>query len=88
MLLTARLVSRAVSAGVFAYVAKPFGPNDLLPAIETAAARQEELLAACRELGRSPVDEPAFEVVVTGAAGTRWPLRITREAGGGIDVTC
>jgi AmiR/NasT family two-component response regulator len=32
-------VSRAVEAGVFAYVVKPFREQDLLPAIETARAR-------------------------------------------------
>ena len=38
-------VTRAVEAGVFAYVVKPFREHDLLPAIRTARARYEELLA-------------------------------------------
>ncbi|MDQ3671081.1 MAG: response regulator [Actinomycetota bacterium] len=42
------LVSRAVEAGVFGYLVKPFREADLLPAIETARARHEEL-AALRE---------------------------------------
>ena len=42
------LVSRAVEAGVFGYLVKPFRESDLLPAIETARARHEEL-AALRE---------------------------------------
>ncbi|RDI75651.1 Response regulator with putative antiterminator output domain [Gaiella occulta] len=42
------LVSRAVEAGVFGYLVKPFRETDLLPAIATARARHEEL-AALRE---------------------------------------
>jgi response regulator NasT len=38
------LVSRAVEAGVFGYLVKPFRETDLLPAIETARARHAELL--------------------------------------------
>ncbi|TMK28274.1 MAG: response regulator [Actinobacteria bacterium] len=39
------LVARAVEAGVFGYLVKPFREQDLLPAIRTARARHEELLA-------------------------------------------
>jgi response regulator NasT len=39
------LVSRAVEAGVFGYLVKPFRETDLLPAIKTARARHEELTA-------------------------------------------
>ena len=39
------LVSRAVEAGVFGYLVKPFREADLLPAIRTARARHEELTA-------------------------------------------
>jgi len=39
------LVSRAVEAGVFGYLVKPFRESDLLPAIKTARARHEELTA-------------------------------------------
>ena len=46
------LVSRAVEAGVFCYLVKPFRETDLLPAIETARARHEEL-AALREEAES-----------------------------------
>jgi response regulator NasT len=42
------LVARAVEAGVFGYLVKPFRESDLLPAIKTALARHEEL-AALRE---------------------------------------
>ena len=39
------VVARAVEAGVFGYLVKPFRETDLLPAIETARARHEELAA-------------------------------------------
>jgi len=39
------LVARAVEAGVFGYLVKPFRESDLLPAIATARARHEELAA-------------------------------------------
>src|SRR5436309_11931277 len=39
----AELVSRAVEAGVFGYLVKPFREQDLLPAIQAARARHEEL---------------------------------------------
>jgi response regulator NasT len=39
------LVGRAVEAGVFGYLVKPFREEDLLPAIETARARHAELQA-------------------------------------------
>jgi len=40
------LVSRAVEAGVFGYLVKPFRETDLLPAIATARARHDELSRA------------------------------------------
>jgi len=46
------LVSRAVGAGVFGYLVKPFREADLLPAIRTAHARHEEL-GALREEAES-----------------------------------
>ena len=49
LLLTAytdeKLVQRAGAAGVFAYLVKPYNPNELVPAIETAVARHEETAA-------------------------------------------
>ncbi len=43
------LVSRAVEAGVFGYLVKPFREADLLPAIHAARARHAELLALREE---------------------------------------
>jgi two-component system, response regulator PdtaR len=43
------LVSRAIEAGVFGYLVKPFRESDLLPAIHTARARHDELLELRRE---------------------------------------
>jgi two-component system, response regulator PdtaR len=37
-------VTRAIEAGVFAYLTKPFREQDLLPAIKTAQARYQEFL--------------------------------------------
>ena len=45
------LVARAVEAGVFGYLVKPFRETDVLPAIETARARHEELVGASRRGG-------------------------------------
>jgi response regulator NasT len=45
------LVARAVEAGVFGYLVKPFRESDLLPAIATARARHEELVALREEAG-------------------------------------
>ncbi|WP_087003257.1 ANTAR domain-containing response regulator [Gulosibacter sp. 10] len=39
------LVERATEAGALAYVVKPFNQNDLLPAIEIALARHQQILA-------------------------------------------
>jgi AmiR/NasT family two-component response regulator len=49
------IVARAVEAGVFGYLVKPFREGDLLPAIETARARHDEL-SALREEAASLAD--------------------------------
>jgi response regulator NasT len=38
------IVARAVEAGVFGYLVKPFREQDLLPAIRAARARHDELV--------------------------------------------
>ena len=44
------IVSRAVEAGVFGYLVKPFREQDLLPAIESARARHDEMQALREEV--------------------------------------
>lgn len=44
------LVDRATEAGAMAYVVKPFSPNDLIPAIEVAMSRYEQLRALKSEV--------------------------------------
>ena len=44
------LVERARAAGAMAYLVKPFGKADLLPAIEMATSRYDELVALEREV--------------------------------------
>ena len=62
------LVSRAVEAGVFGYLVKPFREQDLLPAIQTARARYEEL-AAVREEAESLAEALAARKVIERAKG-------------------
>ena len=62
------LVSRAVEAGVFGYLVKPFRESDLLPAIATARARHEEL-AAVREEAESLADALAARKAIERAKG-------------------
>lgn len=46
----ADLVTRAAEAGAMAYVTKPFKPSDLLPAIQIALSRHEELVSLEQEI--------------------------------------
>jgi response regulator NasT len=62
------LVSRAVEAGVFGYLVKPFREADLLPAIQTARARHEEL-AALREEAESLAEALASRKAIERAKG-------------------
>src|SRR5947199_4445455 len=62
------LVARAVEAGVFGYLVKPFREQDLLPAIQTARARHEEL-ATLREEAESLQEALAARKVIERAKG-------------------
>ncbi len=62
------LVSRAVEAGVFGYLVKPFREADLLPAIRAARARHEEL-AALREEAESLAEALAARKSIERAKG-------------------
>ncbi|HEY7018086.1 MAG TPA: response regulator [Gaiellaceae bacterium] len=62
------LVARAIEAGVFGYLVKPFREQDLLPAIQTARARHEELVAL-REQADSLAEALASRKVIERAKG-------------------
>jgi AmiR/NasT family two-component response regulator len=62
------LVARAVEAGVFGYLVKPFRETDLLPAIQAAKARHAEL-EALREEAESLAEALATRKVVERAKG-------------------
>jgi response regulator NasT len=62
------LVARAVEAGVFGYLVKPFREQDLLPAIRTARARHEEL-AALRDEAESLAEALAARKSIERAKG-------------------
>src|SRR5215218_2411264 len=69
------LVARAVEAGVFGYLVKPFRESDLLPAIATARARHEEL-SALRDEADSLAEALAARKAIERAKG----LLMEREA--------
>jgi AmiR/NasT family two-component response regulator len=62
------LVRRAVKAGVYAYLVKPFRATDLMPAIETAIARYDEM-QALREETTSLADALAARKAIERAKG-------------------
>jgi AmiR/NasT family two-component response regulator len=62
------LVGRAVEAGVFGYLVKPFRESDLLPAIQAAKARHAEL-EALREEAESLSEALSTRKVVERAKG-------------------
>ena len=64
----ADLVARAIEAGVFGYLVKPFRETDLLPAIQAARARHAEL-DALREEAESLTEALAARKVVERAKG-------------------
>jgi response regulator NasT len=62
------LVHRAVEAGVFGYLVKPFREQDLLPAIQTARARHDEL-AELRDEAESLAEALAARKTIERAKG-------------------
>ncbi|HEY7369274.1 MAG TPA: response regulator [Thermoanaerobaculia bacterium] len=62
------LVARAVEAGVFGYLVKPFRETDLLPAIQTARVRHAEL-ETLRDEAESLAEALATRKVVERAKG-------------------
>ena len=79
------VVEKAIAAGVFAYLVKPFKESDLVPAIRAAVIRHAELLTARRAVGEKPL-RPVV-ISVRSPTGNEWPpLRIERTEDGGVDV--
>jgi response regulator NasT len=70
------VVSRALDAGVFAYLVKPFRESELLLAVSTALTRPAALGDAV------PVDVD----LASGASGRTWPLTFLRGPDGRLDV--
>jgi two-component system, response regulator PdtaR len=64
----AEIVSRAVEAGVYGYLVKPFREQDLLPAIQSARARHDEL-QALREEAESLAEALASRKAIERAKG-------------------
>ena len=77
-------VEKAVAAGVFAYLLKPFREGDVAPALHAAAARHAELIAARRRIGAEPTKQ--IDVELPSTSGNVWPVRIERAEDGTIDV--
>jgi len=77
-------VEKAIAAGVFAYLVKPFRETEVVPAIRAAVARHAELVGARRRLGAEP--PKTFDVVLPSQSGHTWPLRLRRREDGSLDV--
>ena len=78
------LVERAIGAGVFSYLVKPFRSNDVVPSLRAAVARHEELLASRRERGQGGAP---IEVEVRSSTGAVYPLRLRRGPDGTLKVS-
>jgi AmiR/NasT family two-component response regulator len=78
-------VEKAIEAGVFTYLVKPFRESDVVPAVRAAYTRHDELLRARRELGEKPLRP--LVVGLRSSSGDSWPsLRVGRGADGSIRV--
>jgi DNA-binding NarL/FixJ family response regulator len=78
------LVERAVAAGVFTYLVKPFRETDIVPAVRAAATRHAELLGARRVVGGSA---RSFAIDVPSESGDAWPLQVTYLPDGTVDIS-
>jgi DNA-binding NarL/FixJ family response regulator len=78
------LVERAIGAGVFAYLVKPFRSTDVVPTVRAAVARHQELLVSRRERGSG---EEAIEVDVRSSTGAVYPSRLRRGPDGKLNVS-
>lgn len=78
-------VDKAIEAGVFAYLVKPFRESDVVPAVKAAVARHAELLQARRAVGEKPLRP--IVIGLRSSTGSEWPpLRIERRDDGSIRV--
>jgi response regulator NasT len=78
------VVEKAIAAGVFAYLVKPFKESDLVPALRAAVVRHAELLTARRAVGEKPL-RPVV-VSLRSPSGNEWPLKIERGEDGSLEV--
>ena len=78
------LVERAIGAGIFAYLVKPFRSSDVVPTLRAAVARHTELLVSRRERGQGGTP---IEVEVRSSTGTVYPLRLRRGPDGQLKVS-
>jgi CheY-like chemotaxis protein len=77
-----QLVARAIGAGVFGYLVKPFREQDLLPAIHTAFARHSDLMSSRR------ANNPRIDIFIPAAKGKGgWPLTVARKQDGTAEVS-
>jgi len=77
-------VERALAAGVFSYLTKPFRSQDVAAAILSALMRHRELLSARREVGRN---HGPIELEVLSPSGRSWPIRLGRLPDGSLDIS-
>src|SRR5712691_13296904 len=77
-------VDKAIEAGVFTYLVKPFRESDVVPAVKAATARHAELLAARRTPGVEP--PRSLELELPSQSGHTWPLRVQRREDGSLDI--
>jgi AmiR/NasT family two-component response regulator len=78
------VVEKAIEAGVFAYLVKPFRETDVVPAIRAAVARHTELIEARRALGARP--PKPVELELPSASGNVWPVRLRRGEDGSLQI--
>jgi two-component system, response regulator PdtaR len=78
------LVDRALAAGAFTYLVKPFRETDVIPAVRAAAKRHGELLEARRWVGKSA---QTISVGVPSQGGYVWPVDLHRHADGTVSVS-
>jgi AmiR/NasT family two-component response regulator len=79
-----RNIEKAIDAGVFTYLVKPFRETDVVPAIRAAVARHRDLLAAMRVVGDTPLK--AIFMTLPSQSGADWPLRVERREDGSLDI--